>query len=54
MTKVELDQLDAEIDVLRIRAQSTPEAQAWYSRRLDRLELLQAERESVRGHSQTD
>jgi len=35
-----LKQLEAEIETLRIKAQYTPEAFAWYSKRLDRLELL--------------
>jgi hypothetical protein len=54
MTKADVDQLDAEIDRLRLLAQSTPEALAWYSRRLDKLELLQAERETAPGHPGTD
>jgi hypothetical protein len=54
MTKSELDQLDADIDRLRVRAHSTPEAFAWFSRRLDKLELLQAERDAGRDHPQTD
>ena len=36
----QMNKLDAEIESLRIRAQHTPESLAWYSRRLDRLELL--------------
>ena len=47
MTKVEAEQLDAEINRLRALAHSTPEAFAWLSRRLDRLEMLQAEKDAA-------
>ena len=51
MTKDDLKKLDAEIETLRFQTMNTPEAWAWKSRRVDRLELLQAEEDLARRQS---